>query len=71
MPLRFYMTVGLLESHTPFMDGPDFVTTNRHLRDVLRTKGYPVQYAEVSGGHDPINWRGALADGLLALVGKP
>jgi enterochelin esterase-like enzyme len=70
LPLRFYMTVGLLESLTPFMDGPDFVTTNRHLRDVLRAKGYPVEYAETSGGHDPINWRGALAGGLLALVGK-
>jgi len=70
LPLRFYITVGQLESHTPFMDGPDFVTTNRRLRDVLRAKGYPVQYAEESGGHDPINWRGALADGLLALVGR-
>jgi enterochelin esterase-like enzyme len=70
LPLRFYITVGRLESLAPFMDGPNFVVTSRHLRDVLRAKGYPVRYTEVSGGHDPINWRGALADGLLALVGK-
>jgi enterochelin esterase family protein len=70
LPLRFYITVGQLESRAPFMDGPDFVITNRHLRDVLRAKGYPVDYAETSGGHDPINWRGALADGLLTLIGS-
>lgn len=70
LPLRFYITVGRLESLAPFMDGPNFVISNRHLRNVLRAKGYPVHYVEVSAGHDPINWRGALAEGLLALVGQ-
>jgi enterochelin esterase family protein len=63
LPLRFYLQVGLLES------GSGMVATNRHLRDVLRLKGYPVTYSEIDGGHDALAWRGSLADGLIALVG--
>jgi enterochelin esterase family protein len=63
LPLRFYLQVGLLES------GAGMVATNRHLRDVLRLKGYPVTYSEMNGGHDALAWRGSLADGLSALVG--
>jgi enterochelin esterase-like enzyme len=29
-----------------------------------------VTYSEYSGGHDMICWRGSLADGLIALLGK-
>jgi enterochelin esterase family protein len=65
LPLRFYLHVGLLES------GAGMVATNRHLRDVLRLKGYPVTYSEIDGGHDALTWRGSLADGLIALVGTP
>jgi len=44
--------------------------TTRHMRDVLRAKGYEVHYQEFAGGHEYLNWRGTLADGLIALIGK-
>jgi enterochelin esterase-like enzyme len=68
LPLRFYLDVGLLEN--TYDDGPSQRCANRHLRDVLRAKGYPVHYVEYNGGHDYVCWRGTLADGLLALVGS-
>ena len=46
------------------------VVTNRHMRDVLRAKGYSVTYRELSSGHDYVGWRGTLADGLIALIGE-
>ena len=42
--------------------------SNRHLRDVLRAKGYDVTYREVGGGHDFVHWRAMLADGLMTLL---
>lgn len=67
LPLRFYLDVGILESNDA--SPPNQLIVNRHLRTVLRAKGYPVAYAEFAGGHDMISWRGTLADGLLALFG--
>lgn len=66
LPLRFYMEVGLQEK-----DGrvSVMVPPNRHLRDILRLKGYEVEYREFNGGHDYVCWRGSFADGLLALIG--
>ena len=66
LPVRFYMDVGLQEKGK----ATEMVPSNRHLRDVLALKGYEVHYAEFNGGHDYICWRGSLADGLLALLGK-
>jgi enterochelin esterase family protein len=67
LPLRFYLDVGLLEAAPmPY----DNVVANRHMRNILLAKGYAVHYAEFSGGHDYLCWRGTLADGLLALLGK-
>lgn len=70
LPLRFYLDVGLREvaAHPDYM--PTQVVVNRHMRDVLQAKGYPVHYAEFMGGHDYICWRGTLADGLLALLAE-
>jgi len=64
LPLRFYMEVGRFEG------GSSMLGSNRELRDVLLLKGYTLTYKEFDGGHEPIRWRGTLADGLIALSGK-
>ena len=51
-------------------DGGSILVTNRHLRDVLRAKGYEVFYQEFQGAHDYLSWRGTIADGLILLGGK-
>jgi enterochelin esterase family protein len=68
LPLRFYMDAGLFEADLSGR-GSAILLPNRHLRDVLRAKGYPVRYQEFPGGHDYVNWRGTLADGLIDLLG--
>ncbi len=72
LPLRFYIDAGILEVNSlrDIGDAPNLLTANRHLRHVLRAKGYEVHYAEFSGGHDYISWQGTLADGLQALMGS-
>ena len=66
--LRFYMDVGTLETMDIRPGGPNQRLANRHMRDVLQAKGYPLHYTEYSGGHDYVWWQGTLADGLLALL---
>jgi enterochelin esterase family protein len=66
LPLSFYLDVGTFENG--FLD-PSMLVANRHMRDVLRAKGYPVHYAEYIGGHDYPCWEVTLADSLLALMG--
>lgn len=66
LPLRFYMDAGLFEVDLSGR-GSSILLPNRHLRDVLRAKGYDVTYREFPGGHDYVNWRGTLADGLIDL----
>lgn len=68
LPLRFFLAAGLFETSRSGSDG--ILETNRHLRDVLQARGYPVQHREYAAGHDYLVWRGVLADGLLALFGK-
>jgi len=64
--VRLHLAAGLFE--TAHADTPGILETSRHLRDVLRAKGYDVSYREYAGGHDYLVWRGALPDALLALV---
>ena len=66
LPLKFYLDVGVLEETDP----SKLFNANRHFRNVLLTKGYPVSYVEYLGGHDFICWRGSIADGLIYLIGK-
>jgi enterochelin esterase-like enzyme len=73
LPLRFSITAGLFETDipTPLPGFKNLLVSARHARDVLLAKGYPVRYSEYSGGHNPICWRGPLAEGLQALFGQP
>jgi enterochelin esterase-like enzyme len=66
LPLQFYLDVGIFENG--FKD-PSMLVANRHMRDVLRAKGYPITYAEYVGGHDYPWWEITLPQGLLALAG--
>lgn len=59
-PVRLRLEVGLQEWVV--------LERTRRLRDVLRTKGYALDYVEFNGGHDYACWRGNLADGLQALT---
>ena len=70
LPLRFYLGVGLLEVGPTPHGAPDMVAVNRHMRDVLRAKGYEVEYSECNCGHDYLNWRGVLPEALMKLVGE-
>ncbi|MFN2494012.1 MAG: esterase family protein [Pyrinomonadaceae bacterium] len=68
LPLRFYLAVGTFE-YDRAGGGGEILETTRHLRDVLLAKGYQVHYQQFVGGHDGLSWRGALADGLINLLG--
>lgn len=67
LPLVFYMCAGIFENDSMGCGG-NIVEPSRQMRDVLRAKGYPVHYEEYSGGHEYLNWRGTLANGLIALL---
>ncbi len=67
LPIRFYLEAGLFETGRP---QHGILETTRHLRDVLRAKGYAVTHREHASGHDYASWRVTLADGLVALLGR-
>jgi enterochelin esterase family protein len=64
--VRFYVEIGRFEQGGGFANA---VAETQRFRDVLKAKGYSVQYSEFSGGHDYVGWRGSFADGLTALAG--
>ena len=71
VPVRYYLTIGLLERGQAFSaDTVSMIHASRHVRDVLRAKGYDVTLREIAGGHDPYNWEATLPDALIALLGK-
>ncbi|KHT59388.1 hypothetical protein RJ44_08830 [Alteromonas macleodii] len=59
LPIDFYIDVGLYDL------GLARVGTNRQFRDILKLKGYEVEYREYNGGHAHLNWRHSISDGLL------
>ena len=68
--VRFFIEAGTFENDVGGTGG-QILEESRHLRDVLRARGYEVSYREFVGGHDQLTWRGSLADGLIALIGAP
>ena len=86
LPLHFSLEAGLMEGTWWWRDlmaqlpnappanliDPTLLAANRNLRDTLQSKGYAVHYTEFNGNHTLFNWRGTLANDLIALVGiKP
>jgi enterochelin esterase family protein len=68
LPLKFWMDAGVFEVDSRGTGGA-ILEPSRHMRDVLLAKGYEVHYQQFASGHDYLNWRGTLADGLIALIG--
>jgi enterochelin esterase family protein len=69
LPIRFHIDFGLMEDYPVDGDSPSIAEANCRFYEVLRAKSYWVHYQEFNGGHEYINWRGTLADGLIALLG--
>ena len=65
LPVRFYIEVGVYETDRSANQGPGQVWPNRHFRDVLRAKGYDVDYREFAGAHEYLNWRGTISEALM------
>lgn len=68
-PVEFFLAAGSLETVvTAGNRGHYMLSTNRHLRDVLRARGNRVVYREFGGGHDELGWQTPLALGLSELL---
>jgi enterochelin esterase-like enzyme len=68
LPVRFFLESGLFELALSGRGGSALLP-NRHLRDVLRAKGYEVKYREFAGGHEALNWRESFPEALIAMFG--
>jgi len=66
--IAYYLEAGIYEQGRLDQGGVDLLTSNRHLRDVLKAKGYRVTYEEYAGGHDDLSWRSGYPKGLIALL---
>lgn len=68
--IRVWMEAGTLENRSFMNLCPSQLDSNRHMRDVLRARGYDVEYSEYLGGHDFAHWRNSLGDALIHLLGE-
>ena len=68
--VRFFLDVGAMETRGALGGAaPSLRDANRHLRDVLESKGYVVNYLEVPNGqHAPEFWRLRLPAGIVTLA---
>ncbi len=70
LPLRIYMDVGRYEARSGPENELGHLAANRHLRDVLRMKKYPLFYQEFCGAHDLYCCRQTLVDALRWTLGN-
>jgi enterochelin esterase family protein len=59
--VAFHLDCGTLEWLLP---------SNRRLAEALRQGGHVVQQVERSAGHNWVNWRNGVADGLRFCLGR-
>jgi len=57
--IRFYLDCGLQETVMRSFSNLNFIEAHRHMRDVLKAKGYEIYYQEFQSGHDWTGWRKA------------
>ncbi|WP_416148687.1 alpha/beta hydrolase [Salipaludibacillus sp. HK11] len=70
---NIYIECGKMENDDEFQryyGGTSNLLTNRHLRNVLQSKGYNLKYHEFNGGHDFIQWIDSLKRGLIYFYGQ-
>jgi enterochelin esterase family protein len=72
-PIRFVLDVGSRETVGALGgSAPSLLNANQHLANVLKSKGYTVEYYEVPNGvHAPESWHTRLAPGIVALLPIP
>jgi len=70
LPIRFWMEVGTFEFGSPTKETVQ-LAANRHMHDVLLARGYEIGYREFAGNHTYVEWRGSIAEGLIALLATP
>lgn len=68
--IRIWMESGTLEGGISRDGIPSLLDSNRHMKNVLRAKGFDVIFHEYLGGHDFAHWRNSQADALIHLLGK-
>jgi enterochelin esterase family protein len=68
---RFFVAPGLFETARNGRTSISILFSSRHFRDVLQAKGYAVDYREVAGGHDPLNWEVSLPEAIELFLGLP
>jgi enterochelin esterase-like enzyme len=66
----FHLDVGQMEDRPEGNEGTTLLDANRHLRDLLRARGYAVHYVEVYSDHDPVHWRRTLPEALTVTLGR-
>src|SRR5262245_21818159 len=65
---RFYLAPGLFETAANSRTSVSILASSRRFRDALQAKGVPVEYREVVGGHDPLNWEVSLPEAIERLL---